>query len=198
MMSLNAIGQHVMSQELLWKLGRVTPLGLSKDAKNVVFKVSTPSVEENKSNSKYYILPVNGGNATEIKDTKAVLADKNISPDGKFLVYNEEVKIDKVLGKDFYPNLDKSDVQIYNGLDYRHWDTWNEGKFNHVFYKENKKDAVGIDIVKGETFDSPQKPFGGDEDYIWSPDGKSILYVCKKKPEQNMLFLQTPTYMSII
>ncbi|MEO7976914.1 S9 family peptidase [Flavobacterium sp.] len=181
MMSLNAIGQNVMSQELLWELGRVSPLGISKDEKNVVFKVSTPSVEENKSQSKYYIIPLNGGNATEIKDAKEVLKDKNISPDGKFLVYNEEVKIDKVLGKDFYPKLEKSEVQIYNGLDYRHWDTWNEGKFNHVFYKENKEGATGIDILKGETFDSPQKPFGGDEDYIWSPDGKSILYVCKKK-----------------
>jgi len=77
MMSLNAIGQNVMSPELLWKLGRVTALGLSKDEKNVVFKVSTPSIEENKSSSKFYTIPVNGGNATEIKDTKAVLADKS-------------------------------------------------------------------------------------------------------------------------
>jgi dipeptidyl aminopeptidase/acylaminoacyl peptidase len=181
MISLNAMAQNVMTPELLWKLGRLTPLGISKDGKNVVYKVSTPSVEENKSNSKFYILPINGGNPTEIKDTKEVLKDKNISTDGKYIVYNEEVKIDKVLGKDFYPELQKSQAQIYNGLDYRHWDTWNEGKFNHVFYKENKEGATGIDILKGENFDSPQKPFGGDEDYIWSPDGKSILYVCKKK-----------------
>ncbi|MDI1305791.1 MAG: S9 family peptidase, partial [bacterium] len=181
MMSLNAMAQNVMTPELLWKLGRVTPLGISKDGKNVVYKVATPSVEENKSNSKIYILPLSGGNPTEINDTKEVLKDKNISPDGKYIVYNEEVKIDKVLGKDFYPALEKSEVQIYNGLDYRHWDTWNEGKFNHVFYKENKEGAVGIDILKGENFDSPQKPFGGDEDYIWSPDSKSILYVSKKK-----------------
>ncbi|MCD0475108.1 S9 family peptidase [Flavobacterium sp. EDS] len=181
MMSLSTMAQNVMSPELLWKLGRVTPLGLSKDGKNVVYKVTTPSIAENNSKSKYYTLPVNGGNATEVSDIKTVLTDKNISPDGKFLVYNEEVKIDKVLGKDFYPTLEKSDAQIYDGLDYRHWDTWNEGKFNHVFYKENKDGATGIDILKGENFDSPQKPFGGDEDYIWSPDGKSILYVSKKK-----------------
>ena len=180
-MSLNAMPQNVMTPELLWKLGRVTPLGISKDGKNVVYKVSTPSIEENKSNSKFYTVPVNGGNSTEVKDTNEVLKDKNISPDGKYIVYNEEVKIDKVLGKDYYPELEKSQVQIYNGLDYRHWDTWNEGKFNHVFYKENKEGAVGIDILKGESFDSPQKPFGGDEDYIWSPDSKHILYVSKKK-----------------
>lgn len=181
MISLTATAQKVMTPELLWQLGRMTPLGISKDGATIVYKVSTPSVEENKSISKLYSIPVNGGTAIEIKDTKEILLDKNTSPDGKYIVYNEEVKIDNVLGKDFYPNLDKSNVQIYNGLDYRHWDTWNEGKFNHVFYKENKEGAFGVDILKGETFDSPQKPFGGDEDYIWSPDSKNILYVCKKK-----------------
>ena len=181
-MSINAVvAQNLMSPELLWKLGRISPLGISKDEKNIIYKVSTPSVEENKSNSKYYSVPVNGGNAIEISDYKSLLADKNISPDGKYTVYNEEVKIDKVHGKDFYPNLDKSNAQIYNGLDYRHWDSWNEGKFNHVFYKSNGEKSAGIDIMKGENFDAPQKPFGGDEDYIWSPDSKSILYVCKKK-----------------
>ena len=181
-MSVNAVvAQNLMSPELLWKLGRISPLGISKDEKNIIYKVSTPSVEENKSNSKYYSVPINGGNAFEINDYKSLLTDKNVSPDGKFTVYNEEVKIDKVHGKDFYPNLDKSNAQIYNGLDYRHWDTWNEGKFNHVFYKSNGEKSDGIDIMKGENFDAPQKPFGGDEDYIWSPDSKSILYVCKKK-----------------
>jgi dipeptidyl aminopeptidase/acylaminoacyl peptidase len=181
MMSLTAMAQNVMTPELLWKLGRVTPLGISKDGKNVVYKVTTPSVQENKSDSKFYILPVNGGNPTEVKDTAALLKDKNTSPDGKYIIYNEEVKIGKVHGKDFYPELEKSDVQIYDGLNYRHWDTWNEGKYNHVFYKENKEGSAGIDIMKGENFDSPQKPFGGDEDYIWSQDSKSILYVSKKK-----------------
>ena len=180
-MGLSVSAQKVMTPELLWKLGRVSVLGISKDKKSVVYKVSIPSVEENKSNSKYYTVPVIGGNPTEIKETKELLNDKNVSPDGKYLVYNEEVKVENVHGKDFYPELDKSNAQIYNGLDYRHWDTWNEGKFNHVFYKENKDGAIGIDILKGENFDSPQKPFGGDEDYIWSPDSKSILYVCKKK-----------------
>ncbi|MFB0910765.1 MAG: S9 family peptidase [Flavobacterium sp.] len=181
MMSLSAMAQNVMSPETLWKLGRVSALGISKDTKNVVYKVTTPSIEENKSNSKFYVIPVSGGPPTEVKETKDLLKDKNISPDGKYLVYSEEVKINDVLGKDFYPDLEKSEVQIYDGLDYRHWDTWNEGKFNHVLYKETNEDAVGTDIMGNEKFDSPQKPFGGDEDYLWSPDSKKILYVSKKK-----------------
>jgi dipeptidyl aminopeptidase/acylaminoacyl peptidase len=173
--------QNTMTPEMLWKLGRVSGLGISKDGKSVIYKVATPSMEDNKSNTKYYSIPVSGGNAVELTDHKALLNDKNVSADGKYTVYHEEVKIDKIHGSDFYPELDQSTVQIYNGLDYRHWDTWNEGKFNHVFYKENKDKSVAIDIMKGESFDSPTKPFGDDEDYAWAPDGKSIVFVTKKK-----------------
>lgn len=175
--------QQILTPELLWKLGRVSALGISKDGKNVIYKVSLPSVEENKSDSKFYSISVNGGFATEIPETKELLIDKNLSPDGKYLLSNKEVKLEKILGKDLYPELEKSNVQVYNGLDYRHWDTWNDGNHNHVFYADaNGNDkSVAIDIMKGEPYDSPQKPFGGDEDFTWSPDGKSIIYVCKKK-----------------
>jgi dipeptidyl aminopeptidase/acylaminoacyl peptidase len=173
--------QQVLSPETLWKLNRVTALGISKDKKAVVYKVSTPSVEENKSNSKFYTIPLSGGNPIEVKDTKDLLADKNVSPDGNYILSSQEVKTEKVFGKDFYPDLQKADAQIYNSLDYRHWDTWNNGTHNHVLYAENKEQATPIDIMKDEPFDSPQKPFGGDEDFIWAPDSKSIIYVCKKK-----------------
>lgn len=173
--------QEVLTPETLWKLGRVSPLGISKDGKNILYKVSIPSVEENKSNSKTFSIPVNGGTATEITDTKELLVDKNLSPDGKYKLSNKEVKVEKINGKDVHPDLKKSDVQIYNGLNYRHWDTWNEGSYNHVGFSEVDKEKSFVDIMKDEPFDSPQKPFGGDEDYVWSKDGKSIIYVCKKK-----------------
>jgi dipeptidyl aminopeptidase/acylaminoacyl peptidase len=180
-MSVSASAQQVLSPELLWKLGRVSVLGISTDGKSIVYKVATPSVEDNKSNTKTYTIPINGGIPTEVTDTKALLKDKNVSTDGKFILSTKEVQTENILGKDVYPSLTKSNAQIYNGLDYRHWDTWNNGTHNHVFYAINKEKATPIDIMKGENFDSPQKPFGGDEDFIWSPDSKSIIYVCKKK-----------------
>jgi len=177
----NAKAQEVLSPELLWKLGRVTPLGISKDNQSILYKVSVPSVEANKSTTKTYSMPIGGGTAKEITETKDLLKDKNLSPDGKYLLSHQEIKVEKVHGKDFYPELDQSNVQVYNGLDYRHWDTWNDGTHNHVGYAKIDDPKSFIDLMKDEPYDSPQKPFGGDEDYIWSNDGKSIVYVCKKK-----------------
>ena len=177
--SMNA--QEVMTPELLLQLGRVSPVGTTKDGKNLIYRVSTPDMKENKMNSKVYSISVNGGKSTEIENYKELIVDKNISPDGKYILYHEEVLVNKVLSKDAYSDMDKSTAYVYDGLDYRHWSTDNEGKFNHVFYKENKENSVGIDIMKGEPYYAPQMPFGGDEDYIWSADGKNILYVSKKK-----------------
>ncbi len=173
--------QEVMTPELLLQLGRVSPVGITKDGKNIIYRVSVPDMNENKLNSKNYSIPINGGKAIEIEDYKSLIVDKNISPDAKYIVYHEEVLVNNVLSKDIYSDLDKSTAYVYDGLDYRHWDKDNEGKFNHVFYKENKEGAKGVDIMKGEPYYAPQMPFGGSEDYIWSVDGKSILYVSKKK-----------------
>jgi hypothetical protein len=38
--------------------------------KTLLYKIGTPSIEENKINSKYYTIPVQGGNATLVKDYK--------------------------------------------------------------------------------------------------------------------------------
>ena len=179
-MGLTAAAQNTMTPEMLWQLGRVSTLGISKDGKTIVYKVSTPDMVENKSASKFYTIPVTGGNATEVTEYKELLADKYISPDGTLYLTSKEIKVDKINGGDIYPELDKSTVQVYNGLDYRHWDTWNDGTHNHVGFAPIADKEAFTDIMPGEPFDSPQKPFGGEEDYTWSPDGKSIIYVSKK------------------
>ena len=173
--------KQTMTPELLWKVQRVSGTGISKDGKNVIYRVSTPSVEENKFSSKTYTIPVTGGQSSEINIANAALVDKNISPDGHFKVTHQSVKVEPVHGYDFHPDLKKSTAQIYTALDYRHWDTWNYGDFNHVIYGPvDAPDSTYTDIMKGDAYHCPQKPFGGDEDYIWSSDSKSIIYVSKK------------------
>ncbi len=183
LVAFSTIAQNRMTPELLWKLGRVSGLGISKDGKYIVYSVSTPDWEQNKSKRKSYIIPVAGGEAIEINNPDSLLINKNISTDGKFMVSNKEVKVKNIMGSDFYPELSKSNAYIFDNLNNRHWDTWEEGKFDHVFVAkmENGKAVEEKDIMPNEPYDCPQKPFGGEEDYIWNPDGKHLIYVAKKK-----------------
>jgi dipeptidyl aminopeptidase/acylaminoacyl peptidase len=103
-----------------------------------------------------------------------------ISPDGKYIAFTKDILIKPVLGKDIYPDLPKTTAHIYTDLNYRHWDTWEDGKFSHLFIAPING-GKAIDLMENEPYDVPQKPFGGSEDFIWSPDSKGIVYVCKKK-----------------
>ena len=173
--------QTLLTAETLWSLGRISPLGISKDGSKILYRVSTPNIEQNKSDKKIYSINFDGSGLTELQTIDGMLADKTISPNGKLQLYSREVKIQKVFGQDFYPEMKKSDVQIYNSLNYRHWDAYNEGKYNHVFIKDlTNSNAAHEDILDGSPFDCPQRPFGGDEDFVWSPDGKKVIYVTKK------------------
>lgn len=111
------------------------------------------------------------------------LQNVKFSPDGKHVLFSRAVAIENLHSTAKYKDLPKSDAYIYEQLDYRHWDTWNEGKYHHVFYAQYDQGELSepIDIMEGEPYHTPQQPFGGAEDMIWSPDGKAILYVSKKK-----------------
>ena len=180
--ALNTHAQNNMTPELLWSLGRVSGTGISKDKQWVIYTVGIPDVSQNKIISTTYKIPLGGGTPVEIKNADSLKGNDRISPDGKYIISNEAVKLKNVYGSDFYPQLTKSNAQVYETLNYRHWDTWEDGKFDHVFFamndsvKSSKKDIMG-----DEPYDCPQKPFGGDEDFIWNPDSKHILYVTKKK-----------------
>lgn len=116
-------------------------------------------------------------------DQKDDFGNIRISPDGKKIMYTRDVQISKILGKDKYADLPKATGYVITDLNFRHWDTWNTGKFSHVFLADydNGKISNEKDIMHGEAFDVPQKPSGGIEDLIFSPDSKYIIYVCKKK-----------------
>lgn len=171
--------QKTMTPELLWQVKKVSPIGLSENGEVLFYKVTTPNMAENSFDAKYYAMRVSGGNFAEVTKEEAKVADKNLSPDGKYLLFDKAVHVKDVTGKDIYPDLPKSDAYVYTSLDYRHWDTWNNGSYNHLFYKDVKTGAE-TDITPGQPYYVPQKPFGGDEDYIWSPNGENIFYVSKK------------------
>ena len=189
--------QEVMNPQTLWELGRVGAMGISNDGKEVIFSVRHYDIASNKSSKKLYAVPINErkssgvrvnltigddqiGNARAIKSATKFLKEDKLSPNGKMKIYDKRVKINKINGKDFYPALDQSNVQVYDDLMYRHWDTWADGTYNHVFVSD-KNGKNEVDIMAEQLYHCPTVPFGGSEDYIWSHDGKQVLYVTKQK-----------------
>ncbi len=180
-LSTFSFAQDVMTAKMLIELNRVSPIGMTDDEQNVIYKVTKVDVASNSTSNKMYILSLDGETIKEIKDySDFIIREQSVSPNGMYKLSTEAVKIDKVLGSDFYPDLTKSNVKIYTELNYRHWDKWEDGTYNHVFI-EHISSGKKIDIMEGEPYHSPQKPFGGSEDYIWNNDGTKVLYVCKKK-----------------
>ncbi|WP_225539427.1 S9 family peptidase [Empedobacter stercoris] len=173
LMTTTAMGQKVMTPELLWQVKKVSPVGVTKDQKNLIYKVTSTDVKTQEDTSKTYMISLAGGKASEIEDYKTLLADVSLNKSQQYKAETEKVKLQKVFGSDYYPEMDKSNVQIYNELNYRHWDTWNDGHFEHLFVSENKENATKIDVLKDE-------PYSVSE-FVWAPDGTKVLYVSKKK-----------------
>jgi len=136
------------------------------------------------SKGQLWLLPSNGQEAKQLTDYSGTLSNVKLSPDGKHILFSQEVALQQVQSADKYADLKKSDAYIFDALNNRHWDTWFDGKFSHIFYatfQDGNSIGEPIDIMPNEPYFSPQQPFGGAEDMVWSPDSKQIIYVCKKK-----------------
>src|ERR1044072_8170252 len=92
------IAQNIMTPELLWKLGRMNAIGVSKDKKYVVYTVAVPDVSQNKNSTKTYRMPVTGGAAEEISNADTIVYNTHISADGKWKISDSDVKVMNVYG----------------------------------------------------------------------------------------------------
>lgn len=104
-----------------------------------------------------------------------------ISPDGNQLLYINDVLYDAQLG-DMHPDMPKSSARIIDGLMYRHWSAWEDGKRSNIFYlgyKDGSLTGEPVNIL-GEGFDAPLQPFGGMEQINWAPNSRAIVYTCKR------------------
>jgi dipeptidyl aminopeptidase/acylaminoacyl peptidase len=104
------------------------------------------------------------------------------SPDGKKLLLAIDAQVTKVLGKDVYEDLPKANAYIAEDLMYRHWDTWKDGSFTHLYIADYNDGTVSSpeDLNLNEPWDTPTKPFDDISETSWSPDSRILAYSGKK------------------
>ncbi len=131
---------------------------------------------------------IDGGSAEQITDIEGGITGFKYSPDMSKILFSKEVKLDESV-KDKYPDLDKANANIVTDLMYRHWDEWVK-TYSHVFIADYNGHSVSnvIDIMEGEKWNAPLKPFGGMEQVNWSPDSKQIAYTSRKKRGKEYAF----------
>jgi len=129
-----------------------------------------------------YSINNDGSNKSQISNINGGITNYLFSPDGNWLMYTKEVKMDKNI-HDMYPDLPLANARIEDDLMYRHWDSWEDDDYSHIFIcsvQNINKEETHIDILENERFDSPLMPFGGIEQISWTPNSKSLAYTCKK------------------
>ncbi len=127
-----------------------------------------------------WVMKGDGSGKKLISDVEGDITGLTFSPDGSKLLYTREVQVDKTT-QDHHPDLQKTDGRVINDLMYRHWDTWEDGAYSHIFVADfDGTFSDGTDLMPGDAYDSPMKPFGGLEEVAWTPDSKGIAYTCKK------------------
>ncbi|WP_372374840.1 prolyl oligopeptidase family serine peptidase [Xanthomonas axonopodis pv. cajani] len=166
---------------------RLTPEGwnvnspaLSPDGKTVYFLSSKSGSQQ------LYAQPMAGGTPQQLTAFAVDVDSYKLSPDGKRIAFSAGVFQDcgsdlgctkKKLGE---LKNNKASGVVYDQLFVRHWDTWNDGRRNTLFVAElpaaGAKAVVGASAISATLAgDAPSKPFGGNDDYTWSPDGSSVV-----------------------
>ena len=122
-----------------------------------------------------------GTNRRQLTDYEGGIEGFAFSPDGKKLLFIAQVKTVKTTAEK-YPDLPKASGIIVDDLMYKHWDEWTTSA-PHPFVADFDGDEISNvrDLLEGEPYESPMKPFGGIEQLAWSPDSKKIAYTCRKK-----------------
>ncbi len=134
-------------------------------------------------------ISLDGGEATQVTDLPLGIESLKVGPESAALFVGIKVFPDC---EDSIPctverldakKAEKTTGMIFDRLLVRHWDTWKDGRRNHVFAVPLDETGTHagdpIDLMSGMDTDCPTIPWGGDEDYVVTPDGTTVIFTAK-------------------
>lgn len=130
-------------------------------------------------------IPIDGGEAEQVTKLPLEVGSFKVSPDGALLAVGLEVFPDAATVDETKKRVDdlgkrKSTGRAYDQLMVRHWDTWKDGRRAHV-HVVPVTGGTPVDVMKGMQADCPRKPFGGAEDFTFTPDSRAVVFAARDK-----------------
>jgi len=128
-----------------------------------------------------------GAEARRITDFPLDVGSFRVSPQGTSLALSMEVFPDCPTLACTRERLDararnKASARTYERLFVRHWDRWSDDTRSHLFTVPADTPipiTAAVDVMRGFDADVPGKPFGGDEDFAFSPDGRTLVFAAR-------------------
>ncbi|HEY0801121.1 MAG TPA: S9 family peptidase [Steroidobacteraceae bacterium] len=125
--------------------------------------------------------------STQVTNLPLDVGSFRVSPQGDRILVSADVFLDC---RDLACTKQRLDATSHNTttgalhtqLFVRHWDSWSDGRRSQVFVMTLSDNGVaqGTPLnLTGGIGDVPGKPFGGHEDYVFSPDGTQIAFSVK-------------------
>ena len=158
----------------------VNSAALSADGSSVYF------LSAKNGSQQLYVMPVAGGTPRQLTDFPVDVDSYQLSPQGDRVAFSAGVFQD--CGSDLActekklaaHKARKNTGEVFDSMFVRHWDTWNDGRRNTLFVAPLPA-AKGAPVKGASAIsatlagDAPSKPFGGNDDYTWAPDGQSLV-----------------------
>ncbi len=133
--------------------------------------------------SQVWRLAMSSREAEPITELPLDAANLTLSPDGSRLAVSMEVFVDCATLACTADRLaarkdHASTGRVYDGVFVRHWDTWEDGRRSHIFVLP-VDGGTPVDVMVGVDGDAPSVPFGGAEEFAFTPDGGGIVLTAR-------------------
>ncbi|TWU45600.1 Prolyl tripeptidyl peptidase precursor [Novipirellula aureliae] len=137
--------------------------------------------KDEKPKPQVWMLDPSGGEPKQLTSVENGVANLKSSPSGDAIAFTVDVKMDKKV-TEIFEDLPKADARIIDSLMFRHWNAWHDYAYSHlhtVMIDDSGNASEPIDLMPSLKADCPLPPFGGREQFTFSPDGKQVALTIK-------------------